>query len=70
MRDLAILVAAGWTLVGLHFWAHWYLPVVILAAVSLVDHDEPETVTGFDLTVADTRWGTATWPACRWDLVL
>lgn len=74
MRDLAILVAMGWTLAGLRLWVRWYWPILILAAVALLERPDPEPpsqrVTAFDLTVAETRWGRATWPAVSHELVL
>lgn len=74
MRDLLILLAASWSLYGLCRWHRWYWPTLILAAVSVIEPDdepepEPVRLAIADVTVADVRWGRATWAASRYDLV-
>lgn len=73
MRDLLILLAAAGSFESLRRWHHWYLPYLILAVVRIIDRPEPQQETHrlacADLTVADSRWARATWPASRYELV-
>jgi hypothetical protein len=70
---LVIAVTPAWLYV-LYRWHHWYLPYLLLAVVRILERPEPEPerhrLVSADLTVADGRWGRATWPASRYELVL
>jgi hypothetical protein len=69
---LFLALIPAW-LYALYRWHTWYLPYLILAAVDVLERPEPEPETRrlvtADLTVADVRWGRATWAASRYDLV-
>jgi hypothetical protein len=66
MRDLALLVAMAWTLYGLYRWRRWYEPILVLAVAQLLERPEPEPEPRLlvrDLTVRDTHWARADFPA-------
>jgi hypothetical protein len=70
---LLVLALISLWLYVLYRWQIWYLPYLILAAVGLLEREDPEPEThrlvSADLTQADVRWGRATWAASRYDLV-